>query len=255
MERLRHVARSGGIDPEVIVVETVDALTRLAPASSELVPLCRNLVERNPTCGPLWWLCAHLLAKPEALSDSWRLADQVVADATATRLVEALPVGSRVLTVGSPRLVLDALCDRPDLFVSTVDPGDSARHLIRRLDRSGVTAGTVRPEATLVAARCSDVVLVEAEACSTDAVVGSMGSGLAAAAGTAVGVPVWLVAGRGRRLPVPFIDAISVGLDAEHEAFSTDLVSIVAGADGVMPRSRQVLAAECPAIPELVTGS
>jgi hypothetical protein len=54
---------------------------------------------------------------------------------------------------------------------------------------------------------------------------------------------------------VPFIDAISVGLDAEHEAFSTDLVSIVAGADGVMPRSRQVLAAECPAIPELVTGS
>ena len=66
MERLRHVARSGGVDPAIVVAETVEALTGLGPAPSELVPLCRNLVERNPTCGPLWWLCAHLLAKPES---------------------------------------------------------------------------------------------------------------------------------------------------------------------------------------------
>ena len=63
MERLRYVARSGGVDPAMIVAETVDALAACARRPSELVPLCRNLVERNPTCGPLWWLCAHLLAE------------------------------------------------------------------------------------------------------------------------------------------------------------------------------------------------
>ena len=72
MERLRFVARSGDIDAAVVVAETADALTRLGPAPSELVALCRNLVERNPTCGPLWWLCAHLLANPDSLGSTWQ---------------------------------------------------------------------------------------------------------------------------------------------------------------------------------------
>ena len=88
MERLRHVARSGGIDPAIVVAETVDAVTSLRPTPSELVPLCRNLVERNPTCGPLWWLCAHLLAKPEGLADAWHLVDEIEGDDTPARLAE-----------------------------------------------------------------------------------------------------------------------------------------------------------------------
>ena len=100
MERLRHVARSGGADPAVIVAETVDALTSLCPAPSELVPLCRNLVERNPTCGPLWWLCAQLLAKPEAIDAAWTWAEQIERDGTPARLAECLPDEAAVMTVG-----------------------------------------------------------------------------------------------------------------------------------------------------------
>jgi hypothetical protein len=254
MERLRHVARSGGADPAVIVAETVDALTRLGPAPRELVPLCRNLVERNPTCGPLWWLCAHLLAKPEALPEAWRLAEQIVDDSTAWRLGEALAPGAKALTVGSPRLTVEALCERPDVCVSAVDAGDGARDLIRRLDRSGVVAEVVAPEATLIALRDSDVVLVEAEACSTDVVVASIGSGLAAAVATAAAnVPVWLVAGRGRRLPRSYVEAIGCALDSEHETFPTTYVSMVASHEGVLPMSGDALGSECPAVPELLT--
>jgi hypothetical protein len=252
MERLRHVARSEGGDPAMIVAETADAVARLCPAPRELVPLCRKLVERNPTCAPLWWLCAHLLAKPDGLASAWRFAEQVIDDATARRVGDALPVGAKVLTVGSPRLVVEALCTRPDVGVSAVDAGDAAWSVVRRLERSGVAVEIVTPVATLAAAQLCDVVFVEAEACSTDVVVAAMGCGLAAVAATGVGVPVWLVAGRGRRLPVPFVDAITRALDSGHETFATTYVSNVAGPDGVMPTSGDALAPECPTVPELL---
>jgi hypothetical protein len=82
-------------------------------------------------------------------------------------------------------------------------------------------------------------------------VVASVGSGLAAIAASALDVPVWLVAGRGRRLPVVYVDAIGRGLGGESEVFATSYVSHVAGADGVVPVSRDALVAECPLIHEL----
>ena len=78
-----------------------------------------------------------------------------------------------------------------------------------------------------------------------------MGGGLAAVAAAAVDVPVWLVAGRGRRLPAAFVDAIAGGLAAETSV-RHGCVTQVAGPDGVVPVSRDALAAECPAVPELL---
>ena len=79
-----------------------------------------------------------------------------------------------------------------------------------------------------------------------------MGTGLAAVAAAAVGVPVWLIAGRGRRLPVPFVEAIGRAIDERYETFPAELATIVAGPDAVAPRSDGSLAAECPAVPELL---
>ncbi len=252
MERLRHVARSGDIDPAVVVAETADALTRLGPAPSELVALCRNLVERNPTCGPLWWLCAHLLANPDSLGSAWQLAEEVIDDPTAKRLGDALAVSARVLTVGSPRVVVNALAERPDLCVSVIGVDDAALGAARRLERRGVAVEIVSPEATLIAARQTDVVLVEASACSIAEVVATLGGGLAAVAASAVGVPVWLVAGVGRRLPPAYVEAISCGLDPQFEQFSTTYVSKIASPTGVAPMTGDALAAECPVVPELL---
>jgi hypothetical protein len=252
MERLRHVARSGDIDPAVVVAETADALTRLGPAPSELVPLCRNLVERNPTCGPLWWLCAHLLANPDSLGSAWQLADEVERDATPARLAERLPDGATVMTVGYPAITASALRRCGNVSVLAVLAGDEGVRLVRAMDRAGVEVEPITPESMLTACERADLVLLEADGCSTEDIVASMGSGLAAVAASAAGAPVWLVAGVGRRLPAAFVEAIGCGLGAEHETFSTGCVSKVAGPEGVAHMSHAALAPECPAVPELL---
>jgi hypothetical protein len=252
MERLRHVARSGGADPAVIVAETVDALTSLCPAPSELVPLCRNLVERNPTCGPLWWLCAQLLAKPEDLHAAWTWAEQVERDGTPARLAERLPDESAVMTVGYSAITARALRSCGNVSVLAVMAGGEGSRLVRAMDRAGVDVEPVVPESMLATMRRADLVVLEADACSTDLVVASIGSALGAVAAAAADVPVWLVAGRGRRLPVSFVEAIGRGMDADHETFSTTYVSTVVGPEGVVPMSSDALAAECPATPELL---
>jgi hypothetical protein len=254
MERLRYVARSGGVDPSTIVAETVEAIARLRPGPSELVPLCRNLVERNPTCGPLWWLCAHLLATPDDLELAWRLADEIENDPTPARLAERLPDDAAVMTVGAPPLAAQALRRAGNVTVLAVLAGDDGRVLVRAMDRAGIDVEPIAPEAMLSGLRSADLLLVEADGCSTASVVGSVGSGLAAIAASAVDVPVWLVAGRGRRLPVSYVDAIARSPRDDSEVFPTRCVSHVAGPEGLVPMTRGALGAECPLIPELLPG-
>ena len=253
MERLRHVARSGGADPALLVAETVDAVTSLCPAPSELVSLCRNLVERNPTCGPLWWLCARWLAKPEALDAAWTWAEELERDPTPARLAESLPDEGVVMTVGHPAVTARALRRGGNVSVLAVMAGDGGSGLVRTMDRAGVHVEPVAPETMLATTRRADLVVIEADACSTDVVVASIGSGLAAVAAAAARTPVWLVAGRGRRLPTSYVDAIMQGLDVDHEAFSTTYVTAVVGPQGVVRMSAEALGSECPAVPELLT--
>jgi hypothetical protein len=255
MEQLRYVARAGGGDPAAIVAATVEALVGLQPAPSELLTLCRNLLDRHPPCAPLWWLSAHLLADHDSLAGAWRLADELADDPTPRLLAAALPDDATVAVVGFPHVAVEALSERPDLSVVAIDAGDQGRRLSRRLDRTGVITDVVAPEATLAAARAADVVLVEAAACSTETVIASVGGGLGAVAASAAGTPVWLVAGRGRRLPPAYVAAIAGRVtgrwDRDFEAFAPDLADHVAGPDGVVERTPAALARECLAIPEL----
>jgi hypothetical protein len=122
------------------------------------------------------------------------------------------------------------------------------------MDRAGVDVEPMPPEAMLGGLRRADLLLVEADACSTESVIAPAGSGLGAIAAAAVGVPVWLVAGRGRRLPASYVDAIAACCRPDSEDFATRYVSHVAGPGGVVSASRDALAAECPLIPELVPG-
>ncbi|MGH9135535.1 MAG: hypothetical protein ACRD0G_00635 [Acidimicrobiales bacterium] len=259
MERLRYVARAGGGDPAAIVAETVDALAGLRPEPSELVPLCRNLLDGHPSCGPLWWLCARLLADVAVLGDPWSLVDEIADDPTAQRLADGLPDDATTLVVGYPRLATEALCSRPDVNVLAVDAGEIARRVVRSLDRAGVAVDVVLPEAMLAAARAADIVIVEADACSTEAVVAAMGSGVAAVVAAAAGTPVWLVAGRGRRLPGVYVDTIVSRItgttdpewQSEFEVLPATLITHVAGPRGVSAIAGDTLVSECPAPPEL----
>jgi hypothetical protein len=252
MERLRYVARSGGGDPSSVVVDTIEALRSLSPGPGELVSVCRNLVERAVTCGPLWWLCSHLLANPDSLTSAWDLADVIADDRTADHVADALPSDATVVTVGNPPNAAAALCRRGDVSVLAVDAGHATNAFVRRLDRSYVESVLVAPEAMLAAIRRADLVLVEADACSSDVVVATTGSGLAAVAASHVEVPVWLVAGRGRRLPGRYVDAIAARCEDDVESFPVRLVTRVAGPDGVRALDPGLLVSECPMAPELI---
>ncbi len=252
MERLRHVARSGGADPAVIVAETVDALTTLGPAPSELVPLCRNLVERNPTCGPLWWLCAHLLAKPEALDTAWTWAEQVERDGTSARLAERLPDEAAVMTVGYPAITARALRRCGNVSVLAVMAGDEGSRLVRVMDRAGVDVEPLVPEAMLAALaprrprRARGRGLLDRRRRRVDR---KRSRGRRRRCGGRAGVARRRT---GTAAAGSYVDVIGRTSDADHETFPTTHVSNVVGPDGVVPMSSDAFGAECPAIPELL---
>ncbi len=259
MERLRYVARARGTDPAVLVAETAEAIESLRPEPADLVNLCRRLVDRNPTCAPMWWFCATLLADVSALDRSWELAAEIEHDRTAVQVAHALAEGAVVATVGYPDIAADALVRRGDLTVVAIDAGGGAHALVRRCDRAEVEAHLVPAESALAAIGSADVMLVEADACSPDQVVASMGSGLAVALAATTQTPVWLVAGRGRRLPEPYRVAMerlaggagSRAWESEVESFPVSRVARIAGPDGVVDAAVAIVA-ECPFVPELI---
>ena len=61
IEHLRYVARARGADPVSLVRETAAALSGLGHEPAGIVLAARRIVQRHPTCGPLWWLCSHVL--------------------------------------------------------------------------------------------------------------------------------------------------------------------------------------------------
>jgi hypothetical protein len=262
IERLRYVARARGADAEALVVETASALRGLGLDPSGLVVACRRIVERHPTCGPLWWLCARLLTAPDPGRAIRATVEEIANDPTAGRLADAFGEGATVATVGWPVLAADALACRGDLRVLAVDADNLTSSFVQRLERLDVECELVPTHAAAIAAAAADVVLVEAEATAAERAVVPVGSTVLAATASLAGTPVWLVAGRGRRLPGPVIDVIversTPSRDpfaAAVEAITTSVVTHVAGPDGVTVMSLDALRAECELAPELLRHS
>jgi hypothetical protein len=91
IERLRFVARSGWAGPADLGVEAAFALAELAEREpAALLPACRRLLERNPACGPLWWVSARLLCGGDPYTEASRCAEALESDPTEDRLGEAL---------------------------------------------------------------------------------------------------------------------------------------------------------------------
>jgi hypothetical protein len=108
-------------------------------------------------------------------------------------------------------------------------------------------------------------VLIEAEALDAGQVVAPIGSAVLAAVAGAAGRPLWLVAGRGRRLPSALLAAMVARLDvtdphgdrfgADVETVPTTSVTHVTGPDGRLPMSPSATAPECEMAPELLRSS
>lgn len=251
IERLRDVARSGSPGPEALAREAAGALAGLGDDVGGRVLACKRLVDRHPSTGPLWWLCARLLCASDARAEAWRCVDELEADGTSASLAAALPDDARVTVVGWPDLVAEALRRRGDLEVLVVDAGGEGSSLARRLQRADVDADAVPDSGVGAASATSDVVVLEALLLGPSQFVATSGSLAAAAVANARGVPVWLVAGVGRALPGRLYDA-AVGRvtelddepwEAEVEVVPLDLVDHLVGSQDPT----------CPPAPELLS--
>lgn len=265
IERLRYVARASGGDQRMLVRETAGALRGLGFDPAGLVVACRRIVERHPTSGPMWWLCASVLAAADPYRCAAKLADELDADPTPDVLFEALPDNATVCVVGWPDLIGEALLRRGDstvLAVDTDDDGMGSSAFVRRLQRADVDAEVVPANGLGAAVLASDVVVVESLAACETELLATAGSRSLASVGYCAEVPVWAVVGRGRCLPGGLFEVMGQRLadgrapwDADVESVPLALCSWVVTPQGVVPTVEATLQSECPMSYELLRSS
>jgi len=246
----------------MLVRETAGAVAGLDLDPAGLVVACRRIVERHGTSGPLWWLCANLVTSANPFREAWGLSDHIEGDPTPAQLLELLPDGATVCVVGWPDLAGEALIRRGDITALVIDADDSGSSFVRRLQRADVDAEEVSAAGTAAAVAASDLVIVEAVAAGPDGALCSLGSHAAAAVGYCSETPVWLVAGRGRRLPLQMWAAMQQRLDDSDDGWNLDvevvplaMISTVIGEFGAADADAAAMAAECPMAFELLRTS
>ncbi len=252
------VARDGGEDPTTLGREAASALASLAGDPAGLVTACRRLVERQPTCGPVWWVAARVLASPDPASEAWRSGDELARDRTPAELAAAVPDDAAVVVVGSPGQVAAGLRRRGDVRALVVDHGRGGGPRAGALRRSGADAEAVPPSGLGAAATAGDLVLLEASAMGPSGFVAPAGSAAAAAVGRLRGVPVWVVAGVGRVLPGLLWDEVARRVSLREAPWEYDdevvplaWVDAVVGPGGLGSAEAAVAGPTCPPVADL----
>ena len=249
-ERLRALARSGS-DDTGLVVEAAECLTDFSHDTTQLLTVCRRLLAYHPACGPLWWLCARIVAAADPADAARDARRRLESDRTAARLTSALPFphDEPVAVVGWPEIAGDALTDRPDLDVIAVRlAGSSVAARVRRVEH-----GVRVVDETEITALGPTHLLVEVAASSpTTALVPEGVANLLWGLGS---IEVWLVAGVGRVLPPRLFEVLAAEVQRQELAFETmetQRATRVAGPDAVDAPDRLVTRIDCPVAPELL---
>lgn len=253
------MARAGVAEQGELVPEAGSALGGLGNDPAALVMSCRRLLERHPTVGALWVLCARLLGGSDVGAEAWRVTEELDEDKTPSHVARLLPDDATVVVVGWPEVAGGGLRRRGDLHVRVVDGQGDGGYFVRRLEDADVEAHRV-PDAGLAAAITAgaDLVVLEANALGPDAFVAAAGSLAAATVARQAGIPVWLVAGADRALPGRLWDALlalvgdGVPWQRPEEVVPLSLVDKVIGPAGGADTDVAAGRADCQAAPELL---
>jgi len=242
-----------------LVREAASALASLRADHANLVIACRRIVERHPDVGPLWSMCARLLTADDPTMLAWDIADEVDDDPVVRSIAAAFGDGDRVMTVGWPDTAGAAIIRRGNVEVLCVDSRHEASSFLQRLEAHEVACDPVPSESIARAARCADVVIVDAAAACSERVIAPVGSHVVAAVARSVGTPVWLAAGAGTRLPSEYVDAIGAhtvdepgARDIEVDDLPVELITHVVDAEGLSDQVGAALRPDCPFAPELL---
>lgn len=263
IERLRTVARAEGAAAPGLVAEAASALAALTGDPRALVTAGRRLTERQPSCGPLWWLAARVLTSLEPRAAAVAAVDDVHRDPTAGRLAASAAGDITVTLVGSGGSGAAAVSRRLDLRVLVADVDDDAYGLVSRLGREGSQATLVAAPALGAAVVRSDLLLVECSAAGPSGFAAPAGALAACAVASHAGVPSWIVAGVGTMLPGPLWETLRALVERAEwpgNDFAADqadvvpwtLASQVARPGGLSAPGEAVARPDCAPAPELV---
>jgi hypothetical protein len=256
-ERLRALARYAGDDVE-LVVEAADCLADFAHDPTQLVTVCRRLLAHHVTCGPLWWLCSHVVAAPDPSDAARDAARRLESDRTPARLASLLPFphDEPIAVLGWPEAASHALTERPDLDVLVIRSGND-RHLRGRLARSEQPVRVV-DETEAMAFGPTHLIIEVLATSPTTAVVPAGSESLLWSLGAA---ELWLVAGVGRLLPERLFATMRTQLersdDLDAHSSDAELLDVsraarVAGPAGLDPPGRLATRVDCPVAAELL---
>lgn len=234
------------------------ALSAFRDDPAGLLAACRRILDRQLTCGPLWWLCARMLCAADPMAEARRAVEQLEADPTGVALAGALDDEAVVAVIGWPAQSAAALRRRGDLEVLVVDVAGEALEAVEQLGRMDVQSVAVPARAVAAAVDAADLVLIESLAVGPSEALVHAGSLGAAALARLRGKEVWLVAGEGRLMPAPMFDALVRRwdgrvdpLEAEEEPFPLEMVDRMACAGGVLAVKEALAHTDCPVAPEL----
>jgi hypothetical protein len=191
----------------VVAAEAASALADLADDDPlAVLPACRRLLERNPGCGPLWWVAARVVASEDPVDEAERCAEELESDPTDTLCDASAPPravrhGGIGEVVGADVVIVEAAA----LGMSRVD-GATATSRNMALDPSGERGSMV--------INGDDLGLLEAA--------------------LAADVTIWVVGGVGRVLPPRLWEALADRFRSSHGARAGDL-----GGPSRLARSRR----------------
>lgn len=262
VERLRSVSR-WAVDDDALAAEAAEALAAFSFDPAGLVVSCRRLLAHHVGNGPLWWVCARVLAAPDPAEACREAIARLDADRTADRLAASLPLQSSddevIAVVGWPRAVDRALAERVDLAAIAVrsDSGDLTSMLRRRLAPQSVRLvdAWMLPELTV------SHLLVSASAIGDGRALVPAGA-IEAIETARPEAGTWLIGGVGRVLPRRLFEAAEAGAlsppdgiesdDTGIEVVSLEAFDRVAGTRGLVPSAGADAQSDAPVAPELL---
>lgn len=261
IEHLRYVARATGADPVALVSETAQALFGLHMEPAGLVLAARRIVERHPTCAPLWWLCAQALSAMDPFERLYELEAEIEKDATTDHLLDQMCDAQLLCIVGWSPTALEALVQRGDCKALVIDSFGSADNAVNALERVDVEAEVVSSEHAAIAIDLCDMLVLDALGCGPDEFLMSSGSRAAAALAYVAEKPSLVTARRGTRLPAELWNAMKDrNVSAERpwgsqvDIVPRTLVQSVVGPTGTTSASTSVVA-ECAPTTEMLVRS
>jgi hypothetical protein len=102
IEQLRWVARAEWAPAPEVAAEAAWSLGALARSEPwALLPACRRLLERRPSCAALWWVAAEVLGAPDPAAAAERCATLLEEDPSRAQLGVALAEDQRAVARGA----------------------------------------------------------------------------------------------------------------------------------------------------------